>query len=96
MSEETHKAIMEAVKEAVTINVNGKIDKLTDIMNNHTKVDEDNARILNQYIKDDMKWKEEADPYIKLAVNISGVWKFLIYIVVGLLSLIGFYNIVQK
>ena len=96
MTPDQHKVIADSVKEAIQVHVNGKIDKLTLLITEHTKTDEETARNLNQYIKDDMLWKEEADPYIKLAANISGTWKFVAGVVVTLLSLIGFYKIVTE
>lgn len=107
MTEEELKRIIDTIHivtgESIEKHVNGKINKLT-------KLVEDNTSKLNSHLQDeklwaiaDIEWKKSidlwrsnADPYIKLAQNISGTWKFLIYVVVGLLSLFGFYNIVQK
>lgn len=107
MTEEELKRIIDTIHtvtgESIEKHVNGKINRLT-------KIVEDNTSKLNSHLEDEKiwliadvewkkgidKWRENADPFIKLAQNISGTWKFLIYVVVGFLSLIGFYNIVQK
>lgn len=83
------KEMKTVVEETIRTIVNGKIDSLRTDFKEHREE-------FKIYIKEDMKWKEEADPYIKLASNISGTWKFVVYVVVGLLSLFGFYNIVNK
>jgi len=99
--------IIETIKlvtvESIEKTVNGKINKLTDIVNANTDKLDKHLEAEGLWAIADIKWKksidlwrEDADPYIKLAQNISGTWKFLIYVVVGLLSLIGFYNLVQK
>lgn len=89
--------------DAIEIHVNGKINKLTKIvednaikLDSHLEAEKEWATIDVAWKKSIDLWRGDADPYIKLAQNISGAWKFLIYIVVGLLSLMGFYNIIQK
>lgn len=69
------KALDESVAKAVELNVNGKIRKIDEKLDN--------------YIKADLEWKKTADPYIKIASNISGTWKFIIYIAGGILAIIG-------
>lgn len=67
-----------SVANAIEKHVNGKIRNL-DIK-------------LTEYIHDDTKWKEDADPYIKLASNISGTWKFAVYTAGGLITLFAIFK----
>lgn len=83
------KEMKKVVEETIRTIVNGKIDSLRSDFKEHREE-------VKLYINEDIKWKKEADPYIKLASNISGTWKFIVYVVVGLLSMIGFYNLIDK
>ncbi len=85
-------ATLSAVKETV----NGKIDAMHNQLKDHTRIDEETNQKLIDYIREDTDWKKTADPYIKLAVNIAGTWKFAIYVLTGLLVVIGFYKIFPK
>jgi len=67
-----------SVASAIEKHVNGKIRAL-------------DSKI-TQYIIDDTKWKEDADPYIKLASHISGTWKFAVYFAGGILVLIALFK----
>ena len=86
MSEEQHQKYIEEVKVAVADSiekhVNGKIRGLDE------KV--------TTYIKEDTEWKATADPYIKLAVNIAGTWKFVIYLVGGVVAILGLIIGIEK
>lgn len=86
MTPEQHEHYINEMKNIVadTIRtiVNGKIDGMRNDLTN--------------YIKEDTLWKNTADPYIKLAANISGTWKFLVYVVVGVLSFFGLYSVINK
>lgn len=85
MSKNDHDIYIEEMKKelhiALEFYVNGKIDKMSD------KFD--------AYIINDEKWKAMADPYIRLAMNISGTWKFIVYVVVSVLSFLGLYKILN-
>ena len=74
--------ITKTVEQSIETVVNGKIRKLDE------KV--------TAYIERDEQWKKDADPYIKLASNLSGSWKFLVYVVGGLLAFLGFYNLIIR
>lgn len=63
------------IADTVRLTVNGKIDNI----NNK----------LTDYIKDDMKWKKEYEPYIKGLANITDGTKIVIWVAVAISSLIG-------
>ena len=87
MTEEELNRITNTIEQTIKVVVNGKIDKINDKLDAHML---DNKN----YIERDELWKAQADPYIKLAVNISGTWKFLVYIAGTLLALIvGYKNL---
>lgn len=67
MTQEQLKEIQNAVGKAIQTHVNGKIDKLT------VKVD--------AYIADDLQWKQQAEPVIKMGENVQGFGKVSLYIV---------------
>ena len=77
--EQNRALYIEVIKETIKATVNGKIDKMDKKLDEHYIVDQETSRILTEYIKKDEAWKGIADPYIKLAANISGVWRFLVY-----------------
>ena len=80
--EESRRIYIDVIKDAIKVTVNGKLDNLTTEFREHREE-------TRNYIKQDMAWKSIADPYIKLAANISGVWKFLIYLGGGIITLLG-------
>lgn len=87
---ENNRAIyIDVIKQAVKETVNGKIDKITEKLDLHIQE-------TREYIKEDTTWKSTADPYIKLAANISGVWKFLIYCCTGITAFIAVYVGISK
>lgn len=66
-----HEHIKEAVREAVKEMVNGKIDKL--------------SADFKQYVKEDMAWKDTAQPAIDAFTNLKGTGK----IIMALCAFIG-------
>lgn len=67
--------IKELIHDSINTSVNGKINVLT--------------QKFDDYIVADMKWKEEADPYIKGLANISGSAKIVVWLALGMSSIIG-------
>ena len=63
------------IGEVITLKVNGKIDKI-------------DAK-LTEYIKDDIAWKLEYEPYIKGLANVSGAMKIGVAIALGISAVIG-------
>lgn len=59
-----HKVMIEAIEGAVTRTVNGKIGSL-DVK-------------LTEYIQDDLKWKQDAQPAIDKMKELTGGWKLFI------------------
>ncbi len=78
-------SLTEAVAKQMVVTVNGKLDKLTEKINSlsadvseqkdaliaHAQSDELSHKTVTDYIEDDYKWKEKAEPVIKLGENIT-------------------------
>lgn len=71
--------ITKAVEKSIETVVNGKIRRLDEK--------------LSLYIERDELWKKDADPYIKLASHIAGTWKFSVYVIGGILSILALIKI---
>lgn len=73
MTEEQYQGIKELISDQIKITVNGKIDKLTDMMNNH--------------IKDDAEWKKNAEPIVNAGRNLSG-WGRVTLAILGFVAML--------
>lgn len=63
------------IELSINKNVNGKIDRL------HSKLD--------NYIEEDTKWKNTAEPVIKMGENVAGFGKVSLYILGFVASVTG-------
>lgn len=74
--------IKKTIQESIDKNVNGKINVLTEEF--------------RDYVKEDMAWKEEYEPYLKGLANLSGGAKLVIWFAVGISSLVGAFLAVKS
>ena len=81
MTPEQHDKYISEIKHVIQDTVNGKIDKID--------------RKIDQYIKDDTAWKENADPVIRTLNNLTGTGKFLIMLFGGLGTIAGAYLVLK-
>lgn len=98
--EQLQNTLIKAVEVQIKLTVNGKIDRLNEIMEQqkialieHTKDDKLTAYRLENYItKDEQEWKEwkiVAQPSLDLGTNLRGFGKVLAYIIVTIGGLAG-------
>lgn len=87
------KKIEPAVQIAVDKSINGKLYKIMDEQKEHKEIVQD-------YIKEDMKWKESAQPVITMGQNVQGFGKVSLYILGFVASVAGviiyILNIIKK
>lgn len=94
MDDTQHKKIIEDMKNHVSSIikevVNGKIDRQTEMINkftlsfyeasrNQVVAHEKMSEKFDEYIKNDMDWKERAEPVIQMGNNARGASKFVLY-----------------
>lgn len=90
--EQLQNTLTKAVETQIKVTVNGKIDKLHQIMESHM---EDDKRValefsekFDTYIKDDKEWKDKAQPVIELGENLT--WSSMAILkILGALGTIG-------
>lgn len=98
--EQLMSTLTKAVEMQIKVTVNGKIDRLNEIMEEqknalieHTKDDKITAFKLESYIaKDEQEWKDwklKAQPSLDLGTNLRGAGKVFAYALALLGSLIG-------
>lgn len=98
--EQLQKILTDAVASQIRVTVNGKIDKLNEIMIEqknalieHAKEDKLTAWKLENYItKDEQEWKEwktMAQPSLDLGTNLRGFGKVLAYLIATVGGIIG-------
>lgn len=98
--EQLQKGLTDAVAAQVKITVNGKIDRLNQIMEEqkdaliaHTQEDKITAFKLESYIsKDEQEWKDwkiKAQPSLDLGTNLRGFGKVLAYMIATIGGLVG-------
>lgn len=95
LHEELSTKIMEKVESSVESSVdkyvNGKINKLTEKVDNYIRED-------TTWKKEDQKWKETAQPSVNLgisAINLSKMIKWIVGIGIGLAGFIGAINVIN-
>lgn len=81
MTEDQLQEISNTVQKVMEKNFNGKLTTLTQEFRDH-------KTIVNQYIVDDNKWKEKAQPVILMGENVAGFGKVSLYIV-GFVASVG-------
>lgn len=75
MTDEQYQGLKEMVSDQIRITVNGKIDKITEMMVNH--------------IKDDANWKKEAQPVVDAGKNLSGWGRITVALVAFIAALVA-------
>ena len=86
------KALTDAVQAQVKVTVNGKIDKLTTIVNETSTVVNKHIAADTLWKSEDKTWKETAQPVITNGNKIIGFWSVIGWIsgsVVGIAIIMG-------
>lgn len=89
MTQEQLDEIKEAVADSVKAVVNGKIDKLQTIMEQHMEDDKIVADRLIQHLAKEEEWKKKAEPVIEMGTNISGFGKITLYLIGFIMAFVG-------
>lgn len=83
--EEIKEAVANSIKEVV----NGKIDKLHSIMEQHMEDDKVVADKLMLHLAKEEEWKKKAEPIIEMGSNISGFGKITLYLIGFIMAFVG-------
>lgn len=73
MTEEQYQGIKDIISDQIKLVVNGKIDRLTDMLNDH--------------IKSDAEWKSDAEPIVTAGRNLSGYGRITVAIIAFIATL---------
>ena len=88
MTPEQHQQFIEEVQSTIKTTVNGKIDDLKKT----TLTKED----FGLYVKEDMRWKEDAQPALDNMKNLRTTWKGILGLSLGISAIGGALFILKK